>query len=156
MRIRDPLTEGEEPYNLVPLTDIVFNLLIFFMCATTFVQVERATEKEKEREKEMTLHLPEAGKSTNMTTSTATEPLVINIMQDGSTIISGKAYNDSDALLRRIKEAVGKRIDQVVIIRADEEGIVKHFANVVRICTEAQVKDVKLVYLDTKAAGGGK
>ena len=35
------LSEQEEGYNLVPLTDMVFNLLIFFMCATTFAQVER-------------------------------------------------------------------------------------------------------------------
>src|SRR6266516_7746674 len=30
VRIRDAVIE-EEPYNLVPLTDMVFNLLIFFM-----------------------------------------------------------------------------------------------------------------------------
>ena len=41
MRIRDPFTEQEEGYNLVPLTDMVFNLLIFFMCATTFARVEK-------------------------------------------------------------------------------------------------------------------
>jgi len=144
MRIRDPLTEGEEPYNLVPLTDMVFNLLIFFMCATTFVQME----------KEMTLTLPKAGSAAGMTTSAAADPLIINIRQNRSTVISGKTYDDSDALARHLKEVVGNRKDQVVIIRADEEGIVKHFANVVRICTQAGVKEAKLVYLDSK--GGAR
>ena len=41
MRIKDPLTEAEEPYNLVPLTDMVFNLLIFFMVVTQFEKSER-------------------------------------------------------------------------------------------------------------------
>lgn len=141
MRIRDPLIEGEEPYNLVPLTDMVFNLLIFFMCATTFVQVE----------KEMTLHLPKTGTAAGLSTSPAPEPLVINILQNGNTVISGKTYSDPDALARRMTEAVAAKKDQTVIIRADEQGIVKHFAAVVRICTQAGVKEAKLVYLDTKA-----
>jgi biopolymer transport protein ExbD len=146
MRIHDPITEAEEPYNLVPLTDMVFNLLIFFMCATTFVQVE----------KEMTLSLPKSGLPSAMSTSTAADPLIINIKQNGHTVISGKEYSDSDALARRIEEAVASRKDQVVIIRADEEGIVKYFADVVRICTQAGVKEAKLVYLDSSAGGKGK
>ena len=50
MRIKDPLAEAEEGYNFVPLADMVFNLLIFFMCATTFAQVE----------KDLNVKLPEA------------------------------------------------------------------------------------------------
>jgi biopolymer transport protein ExbD len=143
MRIRDPITEGEEPYNLVPLTDMVFNLLIFFMCATTFVQVE----------KEMTLRLPKTGTASEAFGAPAAEPLVINILQNGNAVISGKTYTDPAALAKRMAEAVGAKKDQVVIIRADEEGIVKHFAAVVRICTQAGVKEAKLVYLDSKGGG---
>ena len=41
MRIRDVQGESEEPFNLVPLMDMAFNLLIFFMAATTFTQIEK-------------------------------------------------------------------------------------------------------------------
>jgi len=129
MRIRDPITEGEEPYNLVPLTDMVFNLLIFFMCATTFVQVE----------KEMSLELPKTGSAKGMANPAAAEQLIINIDRDGKVIISGKAYD---------KDAVAKRKDQTVVIRADERSFVEYFADVARICTQAGVKEVKLVYLN--------
>src|SRR5579863_10412867 len=106
MRIRDPLIEGEEPYNLVPLTDMAFNLLIFFMCATTFVQVE----------KDMSLELPKTGSSQGLTNPAAAEQLIININREGKIAISGKNY-DKDALTKRIAEAVAKRKDQAVVIR---------------------------------------
>src|SRR5438552_11303069 len=82
MRIRDPQSEGEEPYNLVPLTDMVFNLLIFFMCATTFAQVE----------KELSVQLPQAT-STFKPLSAAPEQIIINVKEDGSAIVSGQPYD---------------------------------------------------------------
>ena len=94
MRIKDPFHEAEEPYNLIPLTDMVFNLLIFFMCATTFVQVE----------KEMSLELPKTGSAKGMANPASAEQLIINIDRDGKIIISGKAY-DKDTLARRVADA---------------------------------------------------
>ena len=73
MRIKDPISESDEPFNLVPLTDMVFNLLIFFMAATTFTQIE----------KDMSLQLPKT--SAFRTLSQPPQQLVINIRQDGST-----------------------------------------------------------------------
>jgi len=137
MRVHDPFAEGEEPYNLIPLTDMVFNLLIFFMCATTFVQVE----------KDMALQLPTIGKGAGLGAASVPE-LVINIRQDGKTLISGKAY-DENGLAQRVAEIVGARKDQVVVIRADERTIVKYFADVARICKQAGVKEARLVYLES-------
>ena len=77
MRIRDPGLE-EEPYNLVPLTDMVFNLLIFFMAATTFTQIE----------KDLAVQLPKAGGF--QTLSAAPKQIVINIREDGSTYVDGR------------------------------------------------------------------
>jgi biopolymer transport protein ExbD len=137
MRIRDPIIEGEEPYNLVPLTDMAFNLLIFFMCATTFVQVE----------KEMSLELPKTGSAKGLVSPASIEQLIININREGKVIISGKEY-DKDALTSRVAEAVAKRKDQAVVIRCDERSFVQYFADVARICTQAGVKEVKLVYIN--------
>jgi biopolymer transport protein ExbD len=139
MRIRDALAEGEEPYNLVPLTDMVFNLLIFFMCATTFVQVE----------KEMSLQLPKIGSASGLTPSVTPQQLIINIRQDGTSVISGTPYTDPAALAQRIREAIARDNSQIVIIRADERAIVKYFADVARICKEAGAREAKLVYLDS-------
>src|SRR4026209_147619 len=80
MRIKDPISESEEPFNLVPLTDMVFNLLIFFMAATTFTQIE----------KDMSLQLPQTSASRPL--SAPPQQLVINIRQDGSTWVNGNHY----------------------------------------------------------------
>src|SRR5260221_12559006 len=79
MRIKDPMTEGEEPYNLVPLTDMVFNLLIFFMCATTFAQIE----------KEMTVQLPHTTASFRPL-SAPPRQLIINVREDGAAVVAGR------------------------------------------------------------------
>src|SRR5437660_12600171 len=79
MRIRDPIADNEEPYNLVPLTDMVFNLLIFFMCATTFAQVE----------KDLQVKLPEARPSFRPLSAPPQE-LIINVREDGSALVSGR------------------------------------------------------------------
>src|SRR3954467_7158812 len=85
MRIKDPISESEEPFNLVPLTDMVFNLLIFFMAATTFTQIE----------KDMSLQLPKT--SAFRTLSAPPQQLVINIREDGSTWVNGARY-ETDGL----------------------------------------------------------
>ena len=113
MRIHDPHTESEEPYNLVPLTDMVFNLLIFFMCATTFVQIE----------KDLKVQLPKAS-SAFVPISAPPKQLVINIEQDGATTVAGKTYSEGD-LASLVASAVKVNPDQTVIIRDDDS---QHFA----------------------------
>jgi biopolymer transport protein ExbD len=141
MRIKDPQSEGEEPYNLVPLTDMVFNLLIFFMCATTFAQVE----------KELSVQLPQASSSFKPL-SAAPEQLIINVKEDGSAIVAGRTY-DLSALAELVAAAL-KRDDRLsVIVRADERAIVRHFAAVASTCRHAGVQEARLSYLDEPAAG---
>ena len=138
MRIHDPHTESEEPYNLVPLTDMVFNLLIFFMCATTFVQIE----------KDLKVQLPKAS-STFTPLSAPPKQLVINIEQDGTTTVAGKTYKN-DELSSLVASAVKVNPDQTVIIRADERSIMKYFAAVAQSCRRAGVKETRVVYLGEK------
>ena len=138
MRIHDPHTESEEPYNLVPLTDMVFNLLIFFMCATTFVQIE----------KDLKVQLPKAS-STFVPISAPPKQLVINIEQDGATTVAGKTYSEPD-LASLVASAVKVNPDQTVIIRADERSIMKYFAAVAQSCRRAGVKETRVVYLGEK------
>src|SRR4051812_38297572 len=140
MRIHDPQTEAEEPYNLVPLTDMVFNLLIFFMCATTFVQIE----------KDLKVQLPKTS-STFTPISAPPRQLVINIQQDGTTTVTGKTY-DATGLASLVGSAVKANPDQIVIIRADERSIMKYFAAVAQTCRKAGVHEAKVVYLGDKTA----
>ena len=136
MRIRDPHTETEEPYNLVPLTDMVFNLLIFFLCATTFVQIE----------KDLKVQLP---KTTSAFAPLSAPPkqLIINIRKDGTITVAGKDYA-LDALSPVVKSAAESNPEQTVIVRADEQSIMKYFAGVARTSRSAGIKEARIVYLD--------
>ena len=139
MRIHDPHID-EEPYNLVPLTDMVFNLLIFFMAATTFTRIE----------KDLAVQLPKAGGF--QTLSAAPKQIVINVRQDGSTYVDGRQRSDaelSDLVTRAVKADPGRE----VLIRVDERSIMQHFARVASICRRAGVHPTKIGYLDS--GGGG-
>ncbi len=106
MRIKDPMTEGEEPYNLVPLTDMVFNLLIFFMCATTFAQIE----------KEMTVQLPHTTASFRPL-SAPPRQLIINVREDGAAVVAGRNC-DPKELAGVLTAAIAKDAATSVIVRA--------------------------------------
>lgn len=135
MRIKDPFGEGEEPYNLVPLTDMVFNLLIFFMCATTFAQVE----------KELGVQLPHASQFQPI--SAPPRQLIINIQQDGAKIVNGKKYDDA-GLSHLLVSTISASPGTAVIVRADERTIMRNFADVTRLCRKAGVTEAKIVYID--------
>ena len=136
MRIKDRITEGEEPYNLVPLTDMVFNLLIFFMCATTFAQVE----------KELSVQLPKATASFKPL-SAPPKQIIINVKEDGATVISGKTYAATE-LADLVAGAVAKDSSTSVIVRADERTIMRYFASVAGVCRHAGVTEARISYID--------
>ena len=138
MRIHDPISEADEPFNLIPLTDMVFNLLIFFMAATTFAQVER----------EMGVKLPRATSFASM--SAAPQQLVINITDAGEPIVAKKKY-DLVGLAELLKSVVEKNPNASVIIRADERGLVKGFAQVLDVCKRSGVNEAKIGYMSGTA-----
>src|SRR6185503_18568322 len=109
MRIRDPIIE-EEPYNLVPLTDMVFNLLIFFMAATTFTQIE----------KDLAVQLPRAGGF--HTLSQAPPQIIINIREDGSLYVDG-IHRSAEELDQMLSSAVKADPMREVLIRADRRAL---------------------------------
>ena len=138
MRIRDPINEAEEPFNMIPLTDMVFNLLIFFMAATTFTQIE----------KDMSLQLPKT--SAFRTLSAPPQQIVINIRQDGSTWVNGNHY-EGDGLKKLVASSLAQNADREVLIRADERSYMQYFAAVAAQCRSAGVKQFKIGFLE-----GGK
>ena len=139
MRIRDPQIE-EEPYNLVPLTDMVFNLLSFFMAATTFIQIE----------KDLAVQLPKAGGF--QTLSQAPRQIIINVRQDGTTTVDGRERSP-DQLSELLTSLVKADPSKEILIRVDERSIMQHFARVASLCRRAGVHPTKIGYLDSGAGG---
>jgi biopolymer transport protein ExbD len=139
VRIRDVQGEAEEPFNLVPLMDMAFNLLIFFMAATSFTQIE----------KDMNVQLPRTAPFQTM--SAPPKQLVINIRQDGSSVVAGKTYTN-DELAKLIQTEIKPDPNRAVLIRADERSLMKYFAGVATLCRRAGVSELKIGLLQQDAA----
>jgi biopolymer transport protein ExbD len=134
MNIRDKNPEQEPPVNLMPLLDMVFLLLIFFLVATSFAQEER----------DHSVKLPST--SSPKPLSAPPRQVIINILADGTTKVGGRAYpaEKLTALLRRVAQNEPNR---TVLIRADERSVHKHFARVVRQCRDAGIAEAKIGYI---------
>ena len=143
MRIRDVQGEAEEPFNLVPLTDMAFNLLIFFMAATSFTQIE----------KEMGVQLPKTAPF--QTISAPPRQLIINIKQDGSTVVAGKNYTN-DELGSFLKTELKSDPARAVLIRADERSIMKYFAGVATLCRRAGASELKIGLLQQESTSDAR
>jgi biopolymer transport protein ExbD len=134
MRIRDPIQEAEEPFNMIPLTDMVFNLLIFFMAATTFAQVE----------KEMNLNLPRATQFASL--SSIPQDLLININEQGEPIIAREKLN-LPALEARVREMVAKNPNANGLVRADKNCRWENVSQVLDTCQRSGVNQANMSHL---------
>ena len=139
MRIRDVQGEAEEPYNLIPLMDMAFNLLIFFMAATSFTQIE----------KDLKVQLPRSAPFQTM--SAPPKQIVINIRQDGSNVVAGKTYTN-DELAKLLETEIKPDPNRAVLIRADERSIMKYFAGVASLCRRSGVNELKIGLLQQESS----
>jgi biopolymer transport protein ExbD len=134
MRIPVPTEDTDVGISLTSMLDVVFNLLVFFLVATTMASEER----------EIAVQLP--GTASFRPLSAPPQQLVLNVKDDGSTIVSGRTY-DPQALSQLLTKTAREDPNKVVLIRADERGPHKHFAGVARMAKQAGIKEVKIGYL---------
>ena len=141
MRIPVPTDDSDVGISLTSMLDVVFNLLVFFLVATTMAQEER----------EIGVQLP--GTSSFRPLSAPPQQLVVNVKDDGSTIVSGKTY-DAPGLSQLLTKTAKEEPDRVVLIRADERGPHMYFAGVARMAKQAGIKEVKIGYLVQEPQAG--
>ena len=134
MRIRESQSEEEPAINLMPLIDMVFLLLIFFLVATSFAQ--------EERDQRVKLPITSSPKPL----SAPPRQVVINILHDGTTKVGGRVY-DRDKLTRLLARVARDEPDRMVLIRADERSIHKYFAGVASLCKNVGINELKVGYV---------
>lgn len=119
--------------DMTPMIDAVFNLLIFFLVASSFQQIER----------EMQIALPEARAAGPL--SAALREIVINVDADGRIIVNSRTMtpDELDALVR---EAVAANPEQKVAVRADRSAAYEKVARALDVCKHAGVQQP---FLDT-------
>ncbi len=134
MRIKENQGQDEEQINLMPLIDMVFLLLIFFLVATTVAQEER----------ELELDLP--GLAAERAISEAPQQLIINVLEDGTVRVEGRTL-DMDELRGRLARLLEEQSRREVLIRADERSMHRYFARVAGLCREVGVGKIEVGYI---------
>ncbi|NUP97409.1 MAG: biopolymer transporter ExbD [Planctomycetaceae bacterium] len=117
MHLRDEQPLDEQALNLTSMTDLVFLLLVFFLCATTFLDPERALE----------LELPAAQSGERR--QVESEELVINVSREGSFALGGRTL-DAAALQRELRAAAARDPQTPITIRGDR---LVHHEDIVRV-----------------------
>lgn len=133
MRIKDHQDDGADPINMTPMIDMVFNLLIFFLVATTFAAEER----------DMNLQLATTGQPKAI--SELPQEIIINILEDGTVKVGARAVTGGE-LRKLLVEAAKATPPRKVLIRADAHSRHRSFADVVAHCHAAGVDRVNIGY----------
>ncbi len=113
---------GEVHFQMAPLIDVVFLLLIFFICVTNFDKVERV---------DLALAYAESAKEYQKDKST----MIVNIRSDGTIVVEGIVF------LKGAKEKLQVYMQGVV----DEIGG-PNFKVAIRADRKARMKEIKDVY----------
>ena len=134
MNLREDEGGEELTLNLTPLIDVVFQLLIFFMVATTFQEPEESLDVE----------LPPA--ASGEAREPELEELVIHLLRDGSCRLAGQEVDDAARAAERDPETP-------VTIRGDREVKHERVVSVMDACGLAGLRSLSLGTLD---AGAGE
>lgn len=124
---------GEPSIDLTPVIDTVFNLLIFFLVGTTFLQAER----------EMKIALPVAASAAPI--SAMAQNLIVNVDAAHAIIVAGRTMAAED-LKALVTQAVTGNPEQKVTVRGDRATAYANIVTVLDICKTAGIQEP---YLDT-------
>lgn len=133
MLLKDSDVEAGIHLDFVPMVDVLFNLLIFFLLATTIAQVERETQ----------VALPFASAATPI--SAALREIIVNVDAEGRLIVAGQPI-EAEALRGMIQGAVETNPEQKVSVRGDKATAYQNIVSVLDICKASGVQEP---YLDT-------
>lgn len=126
---------ADDPFhlNLTPMVDVVFLLVIFFMTATQFAEVERAVE----------LQLPTVGEG-GASVAAVDEPRIVSVTADGALLLDGESRSvaELEADLRAAREAHPTAGGPAVLVHGDARCDFQHVAAALAACRSAGVSDV--------------
>lgn len=137
MLFHDEDQEHSIHIDFVPMADVLFNLLIFFLLATTIAQVER----------EMSVALPTASAAAPI--SQQLSEIIINVDKEGRLTVGGGPIEPAQ-LREQIESAVKTNPQQKVSVRGDRTTAYANIAAALDVCKAA---GVPMPYLDTVPIG---
>jgi biopolymer transport protein ExbD len=124
-------TSHDEPpaINLTPMIDVVFNLIIFFVLGTKFIDLEHNID----------VHVPKVSDVQALTP--APEKHVVNVFRDGQIALDNRLVT-AEELQAELRAARGQYAELGVIVRGDADGAFQNVATVLNACRQAGVSDM--------------
>ncbi len=115
--------------NLTSMIDVLFLLIIFFMVATKFDEMERTIE----------VAVPEVAQAGESTPPS--EPLIVTVEANGEVALDGATVSFAE-LTARLAAARTALTEPSVIIRGDAECAFQQVASALAACKEAGISDL--------------
>ncbi len=131
MRIPSQIKTSEVGFNMTPMIDVVFQLIIFFLVSSHLAK----------QEVQLKLPLPVAG--TGKTDKADNKPrLTVNVLADGTLLLAGRQVT-ADELRSRLAERLGDLGQDVEVrIRGDRSVAYRHVEPVMLSCAKAGIWNV--------------
>ena len=132
MNFKKKIADNQQGFQLAPMVDVMFLLLIFFMVSSIYYQLEKNLEVKVPRAESGVESGRQAGE------------LIINVSKDGKYYINNIEMN-IDGIEETLKVTVKKfNQSQPIIIRCDQDCPHKYFVKVFDICQTLEIEDVRI------------
>ena len=133
--------EDDIGFQLAPLLDIVFLLLVFYVVTTAYQQEER----------EQQIQLPTATDSAEL--ERAPLEIVINVARDGRLIVNGVPWSLSElrARLHMLSRTFATNPPSITI-RADRQTYHENVVHVLDACVAANMRNVSFITIEKEAS----
>jgi biopolymer transport protein ExbD len=130
----------EEPVeiSMTPIIDMVFLLLIFFLVATKFADVER----------DVRVHPPSSRHARPITE--VPQEIVINVDRDGRFLVAG-THRELPDIERLLQTATSTNPHQAVVIRGDRAAVLQAAVEILDLCEKYHIERT---YLTTRQTEG--
>ena len=130
--------QHEEEFQMAPMIDMVFLLLVFFMCVSTLAKAEKAVE----------LDLPESDASE--VPDDVSDRGIVSVKTDGS-LYMGTEQVTLDVIKSRIGAEIKKNAELQITVRADETTPFGEIKKVLKACAEIGAYEV--IYATFESSG---
>ena len=132
MKRRSKGIDKEPDIMIIPMIDIVFFLLVFFMMSTLYMNTEQ----------QIPLSLPKASSSSAKTI----EPITISLTSTHKMYLNEREINPND-LPNEIKAIVNKMPEQAFVVRASKDVVYNY---VIEILDDLKVNGARFVSVATE------
>lgn len=127
MRIDSGSEKPRVDINLTPMIDVIFLLIIFFMLAAKFAEMER----------DLQVNPPRSGYAKPLTARA--RELTVNVTAEGRLVVEGGTVSLSQ-LESMIARAVKENPEQAVVIRGDARTALQAPVDVLSLCEKYGIK----------------